>query len=316
MSMGKVLGSVAKRLHRQVGAQGYGSQLSATNSALRPHGIDSDEAQLMSSIAPCSATLKISIVTPSFNQAAYIEETLWSVKNQNYPNIEHVVIDGASTDGSVDILHRYASLPNWGHLSWISEPDRGQTAAINKGFRLASGDIFAYLCADDRYAQDVFRFVASHFQSNPAIDLIYGECHFIDEAGTIMRRKRPVYFDRRRLLRANCIWQPTVFFRKRVWEVVGPFNENLQFAMDYEYWLRAAQTCSIQSVSAHLADYRLHSSSKTVTATRKHLTEAHSVACGLGGGGPWSAYLHKVYWPSTARFKWQVFRWLQAMRSS
>ncbi len=126
---------------------------------------------------------KISIVTPSFSQGSYIEEALLSVKQQNYPVLEHIVVDGASTDGTVEILRRYAATPGWEHLRSISEPDRGQTHALNKGFRLATGDILAYLCADDSYAPGAFHCVAQFFQKRPDIELIYGECQFIDEKG-------------------------------------------------------------------------------------------------------------------------------------
>jgi len=249
---------------------------------------------------------KISIVTPSFNQSAYLEEALWSVKNQNYSHLEHIIVDGASTDGSVDILRHYASLAGWGHLRWLSEPDRGQTNAINKGFRLATGHIFAYLCADDRYAPDAFHFVTAFFQHDSEVDLVYGECHFIDEGGTLVRRKKPVPFDVPRLLRSNCIWQPTVFFRSRVWQEVGPFNEQLDFAMDYEYWLRASRSCVIKNVDHHIAYYRWHRDSKTVSREREQLREAYRVSCEFGGGGPLSWYLHHIYWPNTSGFK----RWL------
>lgn len=263
-----------------------------------------------------NTTPKISIVTPSFNQAAFIEEALWSVKRQDYPNVEHIVMDGASTDGSVEILRRYSAQPGWEHLQWTSEPDRGQTHAINKGFARATGDILAYLCSDDVYAPRAFNFVSEFFSRNPEVELIYGECWFLDEAGAVVRRKRPESFSRTLLLRKNCIWQPTVFFRRKVWEAIGPFNEKLNFAMDYEYWLRVASMARIQSVNRHLACYRWQQDSKTVSRERDQLIEAYAVARQFGGGGLVSWYLHHLYWPNTSSLKRWIFQSLSRRISS
>ena len=258
--------------------------------------------------------LKISIVTPSFNQARYLEECLLSVKEKNYSNLEHIVVDGASTDGTVGILKQYSELSGWEHLRWISEPDGGQADAINKGLTLATGDILAYLCADDAYAPGAFDFVNDFFRQHPEVDLIYGECHFIDQRGKVVRRKRAPPFHESHLLRRNLILQPTVFFRAEVWHRVGLFSVSLHYAMDYEYWLRASAVCRIVPVERHLAYYRLHADSKTVKAHRKMLREGYDVACQFGGGGLLSWYLFCVYWPSTARLKRWLFSRLVGMR--
>jgi glycosyltransferase involved in cell wall biosynthesis len=249
---------------------------------------------------------QISIVTPSYNQASFIEEALLSVKDQNYPSLEHIVVDGASTDGTVSILREYSAKREWQHLRWISEPDRGQADAINKGFALASGDIFAYICADDTYLPGTFLAVANYFEEHPETDLIYGSCLFTDDRGTPLRFKRAVPFDARKLLRRNLIWQPTVFFRAGVWKRTGTFNEHLHYAMDYEYWLRASKTCRIAVVDRPLGTYRWQMGSKTVSREHDLLREAYEVACKHGGGGWLSWYLHRLYWPNTSRLK----RWL------
>ncbi len=254
--------------------------------------------------------MKFSVVTPSFNQAPFIEECLWSVKSQNHPAIEHIVVDGGSTDGTVALLRQYSAKPDWKHLTWTSEPDRGQADAINKGFARATGEIFAYLCADDTYLRSAFSLVHEHFTLSRNADLIYGSCVFTDQSGRPLRLKRAVAFDRRMLLRHNIIWQPTVFFRSQVWEQTGPFSESLNYAMDYEYWLRASQTCRIQSVDAQLATYRWQLDSKTVAHEREQLQEAYEVARNFGGGGFRSWYLHRIYWPRTSRLKRRIFGWL------
>jgi glycosyltransferase involved in cell wall biosynthesis len=245
--------------------------------------------------------LRISIVTPSYNQGRFIEQTILSVLNQGYPNFEHIIIDGGSTDDTIEILKRYP------HLKWISEPDKGPANAINKGFNIATGQIFAYLCSDDLYAEGVFNFINSYFQEHLDVDMIYGECYFIDQYNRILRRKKAIPFNRQRLLKYNFIWQPTVFFRAEVFKRVGPFNEELNYAFDYEWWIRASFYCNIRAVPKHIAYYRWHISSKTVAQESRQLQEAYKVARKFGGGGIWSWYLHHIYWPKTGNLKRSLF---------
>src|SRR5215471_13377895 len=122
------------------------------------------------------------IVTPSFNQAAFIGEALESVRQQNWPHVEHVVMDGESTDATVDILKRHSGRSDWKHLRWISEPDRGQAHALNKGFSTVRGEIVGWLNSDDRYLPHCFEHVARVFQQHPEVDVVYGDYRFIDEA--------------------------------------------------------------------------------------------------------------------------------------
>src|SRR5580658_3296860 len=145
----------------------------------------------MSTLSKLS-TPKLSIVTPSFNQAQFIEATLRSVKSQHYPALEHIVVDGASTDSTVEILKRFAAMPGWEHLRWISEEDRGQSDAINKGFRMATGDIIGWLNSDDRYRPGCFRAVVEAFKANPDIDILYGDYTWIDETGRILQVRREI----------------------------------------------------------------------------------------------------------------------------
>jgi glycosyltransferase involved in cell wall biosynthesis len=184
---------------------------------------------------------KISVVTPSFNQAVFIEETLRSVSSQQCPVMEHIVIDGASTDKTVDILKRYSSTPGWEHLRWISEPDHGQSDALNKGFRMATGDIIGWLNSDDRYEPHCFSRVSKALEMNQLVDFVYGDYLIIDETGKTLISKKEIDFDWEIMLCGlNYIAQPNVFFRRRVFNELGYLDDSLHYVMDYEFWLRAA----------------------------------------------------------------------------
>lgn len=222
---------------------------------------------------------KISIVTPSFNQASYIEETLRSVSEQQYPFLEHLVIDGASTDGTVEILKHYSALPEWKHLRWISEPDRGQSDAINKGFRMATGDIIGWLNSDDLYEPNCLSIVSEFFSTNEDVDFVYGDYLIVDKAGKMLIVKKEIDFDWDIMLCGlNYIAQPNVFFRRRVFDAVGYLNDSLHYVMDYEFWLRAASKgLRFQHVPAAFAACRWHLDAKTVSRNPKIEEELHSV---------------------------------------
>jgi len=214
-----------------------------------------------------SSIPKISIVTPSFNQASFIEETLHSVSRQEYPNLEHIVIDGCSKDGTVEILKRYSSLPGWKHLRWISEPDHGQSEAINKGFRMATGDIIGWLNSDDVYEPDSFSSVRKAFEADQFVDFVYGDYLIIDQAGKTLISKKEIDFDWEIMLCGlNYIAQPNVFFRSRVFNKLGYLNDSLHYVMDYEFWLRAAaQGFRFQHIPSTFAACRWHLGAKTVS---------------------------------------------------
>lgn len=215
----------------------------------------------------------VSIVTPSFNQAEFIEETIRSVKNQDYPNIEHIIVDGCSTDGTVDILKKYP------HLIWISEPDKGQSDAINKGFRMAKGEILGWINSDDTYFPDTLKTVCEYFILHQDVDMVYGDFNEIDKEGKLIREITPGPFNLVILiLIGNCIPQPTVFLRRRVLEKVGDLNIQLRHAMDYEYWIRVSLSgCRIDHIPKKLANFRLHKDSKTVKEKNFQAREAEEV---------------------------------------
>jgi glycosyltransferase involved in cell wall biosynthesis len=249
--------------------------------------------------------MKLSIVTPSYNQGEFIEQTITSVLMQKINELEYIIIDGGSNDNTIEILKKYDKYLTY----WISEPDSGQTNAINKGLKISTGEIVAYICSDDYYDSNVFDLVISIFKNNKDIDIIYGGCTFIDEFSKTLRIKKVDKYSNTKLLVKNIIWQPTVFMRRNVIDSCGYFDEKLNFAMDYEYWLRAAKNkCNFYSVDKNLAFYRWHKNSKTVSLEKPHLREAYEVSKNYGGGGVYSYFLHNIYWPNTSSVKRFIFR--------
>lgn len=205
----------------------------------------------------------VTIVTPSFNQGAYLRATLDSVLKQTYPLIELIVVDGGSNDDTVPILKQYAqAYPD--RLTWTSEPDRGQADAINKGLRHASGDVLAYLNSDDTYEPDAVKLAVSTFQRLPEVGLVHGLGMHIDPTGLSLDPYPSEPCDHQSLSRYCTICQPTAFWRRRVYETLGGFDESLQYGLDYDYWIRASRHFAFGFIDRHLANTRLHADAKTV----------------------------------------------------
>jgi glycosyltransferase involved in cell wall biosynthesis len=205
----------------------------------------------------------VSIVTPSFNQGRYIEATIQSVLAQDYPRIEYIIVDGGSTDGTVDIIKKHA-----GHIaSWVSEPDKGQTDAINKGFARAAGGILAWINSDDTYAPGAVAAAVGYLQEHPEVGLVYGDCNFINENGRVIGKFNAAQTDGRLLRRGYVhIPQQASFFRADLWREVGPLDPSFYFAMDYDLWTRLAGRSQLKYVPQTWANFRLHTSGKTILA--------------------------------------------------
>ena len=205
--------------------------------------------------------MKLSVVTPSLNQARYLGECLASVRQaatQSGPHeVEHLVIDGGSTDGSVDLL-RVAP-----DIRWISEKDAGQSQAINKGLSLTTGDVLAYLCADDFYEPAAVKRVLDTFAANPAADVVYADYYFLEGDSGRKRRKSAAAFRPDNLHRRNPLGQPAVWWRRRVYDKFGGFDESLHYCMDHEYWLRLGPRVRWDYLAEPLAVSRLHADAKT-----------------------------------------------------
>lgn len=208
----------------------------------------------------------VSIVTPSFNQAKFLPQTLQSVREQDYPNIEHIVVDGGSTDGTLALLK---AAPG---IRWVSETDRGQVHAINKGFTMATGEILAWLNSDDTMNSNTVSAAVAALQRTGA-DLVYGDVEIVDEHGTLLKISRGIPFDFRVLLYGiNYIGQQTVFFRRSLLQQAGPLREEFDNGFDYELWLRFAQHGKFVYVPELRAQIRCHSAAKSVA--RAHITVA------------------------------------------
>lgn len=207
---------------------------------------------------------KITIVTPSFNQGKYIERTIKSVLDQKYPNLEYIVMDGGSTDNTVEILKKYD-----GKIFWKSEKDRGQTHAINKGLKIATGEIFGYLNSDDTLEPKSLETVAQYFISHPTEKLVFGRGKIIDSKDKYVEdyHNLPSNFD---TLFDSCdLSQPSVFWRKEIVKELGYFNEQYDFAMDYEYWVRISLKHKLNYIQDYLSNTRTHEDTKTNTQTLK-----------------------------------------------
>ena len=205
----------------------------------------------------------ISIVTPSYNQARYIEKTIQSVLSQDYPQLEYIIVDGGSSDGTVDIIKRYEHRLAW----WVSEKDKGQTDAINKGFTQARGDILAWINSDDTYEPDAISAAVRYLQDHPEVGMVYGDCNFINENGQVIGRFHSAQTSYR-LIRQGYVHIPqqTMFFRADMWKQVGPLDPSFYFAMDYDLWTRISRRSEIKYVPQTWANFRLHTSGKTIMA--------------------------------------------------
>lgn len=205
---------------------------------------------------------KVTIVTPSYNQGSFLEETIRSVLLQGYPNLEYIVMDGGSQDGSVDVIQKYA--PWIAH--WESHADRGQSDAINRGFRLASGQVIGWLNSDDSLLPDTLFRIIDVLQGFPTVGVVHGSVNYVDAQGALMfvplRREDEFRLDNALV---GGIYQPGAFWRKSVTDEIGLLNEDLHYVMDYEYWMRMALADVLFRGldGAPLANFRITEHSKT-----------------------------------------------------
>jgi glycosyltransferase involved in cell wall biosynthesis len=221
--------------------------------------------------------MSFSIVTPSLNQGRWIAETLRSVREAAEGlEVEHWVMDGGSTDTTPDIL------AGQNFARWVSEKDDGQSDAINRGLQRCSGEILSYLCADDLLEPDALIRVAEAFKKHPDADVVYGDGYFLESDSGWKRRKNAGPYSWERLRSGNFLLQPAVFWRRRVYEQFGPFDVNLRYCMDHEYWLRIGAETRWIYLAEPLATCRLHADAKTSRALAPAWREAADMQARYG----------------------------------
>ncbi len=233
----------------------------------------------------------VTIITPSFNQARFLEATIQSVLSQDYPRIEYMIVDGGSNDGSVDVIKKYESRLAW----WVSEKNKGQTDAINKGFAQANGEILAWINSDDTYEPGAVSAAVKYLQDHPEVGMVYGDCNFINESGRVIGKFGSAQTNYRLLRQGYAhIPQQTMFLRADLWKQVGPLDPSFYFAMDYDLWTRIAARTEIKYVPQTWANFRLHTSGKTIAADDRCWPEMIRIHY-RDGGGFFSIIVAKYY---------------------
>ncbi len=240
--------------------------------------------------------MKISIITPSYNQAHFIERTIESILGQKYPDLEYIVMDGKSSDGTVDILKKYSD-----HIIWKSEKDSGQSEAINKGLRMATGDIVAFLNSDDTYEPGALQKVADFFKNNPDIKWAYGKCRIVDENDVEIRKPITWYknlllrkYSYKKLLSENFISQPATFWRREIHKDIGYIDEKEHYTMDYEFWLRLGKKYPAGVINDYLADFRMYDTSKSGSLSNPQFKDELRIAKSYSNGYKLPIFLHEI----------------------
>lgn len=222
---------------------------------------------------------KISIITVSYNQAEFIEENISSVKNQNYPNIEHIIIDAGSTDGTLEILKKYDD-----DLNWVSEPDNGQSDGLNKGFKKATGDIIGWINSDDNLAPNSLHKIADFFMKNPNEIAVIGDQALIDEKSNTLRIVKSRGYTYDYLLNyAKGITQNSTFFKREVFDKIGYLDESLHYAMDRDLFIRIASLKNMPYIEETLAEFRIQPNAKTAEGSHKFARELIKIRKKYGG---------------------------------
>lgn len=215
----------------------------------------------------------VSIITPSLNQGRFIRQTIESVLSQDYPRLEYLVMDGGSTDETLDILRGYST-----RLIWRSAPDLGQADAVNSGFRLAKGEILGWLNSDDTYQPGAVSAAVEHLTAHPETAVVYGDAHYIDERNEVIGIYPTEDFDLDRLAQACLICQPAAFCRRSAIEAIGGLDATLQYCMDYDLWIRLGRRFRLERIPRFVANTRHYPQTKTWSQRDRLFAEIYKVA--------------------------------------
>jgi glycosyltransferase involved in cell wall biosynthesis len=239
----------------------------------------------------------LSVVMPCFNQARFVRESVQSVLRQSYPHLELLVVDGGSTDGTVDILRELAP-----GVRWISEPDRGQADALNKGFQMSRGDVLGWLNADDLYEDGALFAVGEYFSSHPEAMWAAGPCSIVDENGREIRKAitwyrtlRLRHYSFRRHLQENFVPQMGVFFRRKALDAVGPLDISLHWTMDYDLWLRLGSRFNPGILHRRLGVFRMYGGTKSMNGFVNQFREDFEVVKRRPEATPWILFWHSLH---------------------
>jgi glycosyltransferase involved in cell wall biosynthesis len=253
---------------------------------------------------------RVTIVTPSYNQAQYLEATIQSVLAQDYPDIEYIIVDGGSKDNSVEIIQKYADRLAW----WVSERDKGHADALNKGFARATGEILAWLNSDDTYTTPtVVSEAVALLQAHPEVGMVYADANLTDSHDNVLGRFPAKQTDYRQMLRGSVhIPQATTFWRAELWRQVGPLDLSLFFAFDYDLWVKIAKVSQVLYHPVTWANFRLHGEGKSIVNDDRCYPDMLVVQ--RREGGPWlsaprvKATVRKYIF---ARLPWRWRLWLR-----
>lgn len=249
----------------------------------------------------------VSIITPSYQQGRFLEETIRSVLRQDYPHIEYIVMDGGSSDETVSILKKYSDRLAY----WRSEPDKGQTDAINKGFAQAKGQILAWINSDDTYNPGAVSQAVTYLREHPEVGVVYSDLNFIDGDSKVIGKFPAAQTDLARLRRGFVhVPQPATFFRAEHWRKIGPLDDSFFFAMDYDLWVRLAGVTQFKYLPGTIwANFRMHLDAKTINADERCWPEMLRVHY-RDGGSFFSPIVAKYYLRKLAApyLRWQKQR--------
>jgi len=262
-------------------------------------------------MASLSENPRVSIITPSFNQGRFLEESIRSVLEQSYPNIEYIVVDGGSRDESVEIIKKYQEHFAW----WVSEKDKGHADALNKGFARATGEILAWLNSDDVYYPQAVAEAVALLKEHPEVGMVYGDADLIDNSGAAVGQFAARQTDYRRMLRGSVhIPQATTFFRADLWRQVGPLDLSLFFSFDYDLWVRIAKVSQLLYVPKRWAKFRIHGEGKTIVNDDRCYPDMLRVLQREGGG--WLSWLRLRMIARKVFYSWLPWKFRLRLRKS